>query len=290
MNDITTEKKLYAYIKKAASFSFMAKASGLCLGFLLQLALARLLTTTDYGAYLFLISNSLLIIAMSLMGFDKAALKILPEFEKAQSTQAVKSYHNYAFSTSIISAIIIASIFCGVLFAFYQEKLSGLNTGIMALLIIISVLGVACSLYDGFLQSIRKPLQGQVPHQIIKPLIILSAVGVFYALDRTLDLSLLMIINVVSAAFIFMILFFLWKINKPKFNKKEDKEIALDKSAWWKLGLGFQVITLANMILTQTDILVIGSLLDEKSVAIYGVALKISSLLTSYIDKEFYLP
>ena len=62
MSASLTEKNLFDYVKKASALSFLIKAFGLLLGVGLHILFARFFGQENYGTYLFLTANIVLIV------------------------------------------------------------------------------------------------------------------------------------------------------------------------------------------------------------------------------------
>ena len=64
-----SDVSIKAYVKKTASLSFVVKASGMALAFILQLILTRIFTPEIYGTYYLLTSTSLFVVAFAVLFF-----------------------------------------------------------------------------------------------------------------------------------------------------------------------------------------------------------------------------
>lgn len=280
MSASLTEKNLFDYVKKASALSFLIKAFGLLLGVGLHILFARFFGQENYGTYLFLTANIVLIVSLSLFGLDKGALKYIPRYQSLNAGRALSQYVSFSRVVVTVLAAIVSIVCAAIIFWLYGERFSLLNESIMIGFVIVTIFTATASLQDGLLQSIKKPLHAQAPLQIIKPIFLMLAL--FYVTKISSDGSLAEFfwLNAGISIFVYMILITIWNQKKPQLGEGHE---AVNKKQWLKIGFSFQAITLCNVALTQTDIIVVGSLLDADSVALYGVAVKIASLLTFFL-------
>ncbi|MDB4430869.1 oligosaccharide flippase family protein [Pseudomonadales bacterium] len=274
------EKNLFSYVKKASTFSFLIKAAGLMLGLGLNILFARFFGQEAYGTYLFLTANILLIVSISLLGLDKGALKFIPRYQSLNAGRALSQYVRFS-RTVVFSFAALVSLFSSVIiFWWYGERFLLLNESIMVAFVIVGIFTAVASLQDGFLQSIKKPLHGQAPLQIIRPMLLVLALFFVTQISSGGTLTEFFWLNAGVSIFVYVILLTIWSQKKPQLDEgRED----VQQKQWLKIGFSFQAITLCNVALTQTDIIVVGSLLDAGAVALYGVAVKIASLLTFFL-------
>lgn len=273
-------KNLLDYVKKASAASFLIKAFGLLLGLGLHVIFARVFGQENYGTYLFLTANIVLIVSLSLLGLDKAALKFIPKYQILEAGRSLAQYVIFSNTAVIFLAVIVSSLFAAVIFYFYSSRFPLLNQSIMVAFVLVAIFTTLSTLYDGFLQAIKKPIHAQLPLQIIKPLCLMAAL--FLVTEMVADdwLMHFLWLSALLGLGIFLILWIIWGVKRPRLADAVEK---VDRTDWLKVGIGFQAITLCNVALTQTDVIVVGSLLDADSVALYGVAVKIASLLTFFL-------
>lgn len=274
---------IFNYIRRTATLSFSVKAGGLLLGFLMQLFLAKVLDQSAFGTYLFLISASAFVITFSVMGLDKAALKTIPEAETRSDGTTIAAYRRFSLRVTAITAVVAAAVMGFVFHFFYAARMALLTTDTLLLFGAICISGTIAQLFTGYLQAAKKPILGQVPQEVMKPLLIIVAVAALWFAMRRIDLPQLLAINALVGVVICAALARNSRLRHAGAQAGATPAPA-DISHWLKIGLGFQGVTLCNVLLTQTDVMVIASVLGEESVALYGVALKVANLLTFFLN------
>ncbi|GEM_PF-5345250 len=264
-----------SYLKKAASLSFIVKIIGLLISFLLQIVLARTLNLSDFGAYNYLSSLSILLVAFCLLGFDKVSLKFIPEYiEKGISTLR---YERYAIKAASLSSFLILTLIL-IFGAGYIEKTVDVSIELVALWCVSIFFMAISSVYAGLIQSIKKPVVSQFNELVLKPLVIMVGVG-SVALNSQLKLYDALLLLLAASLLSALTNFICWK----KMGSKYRHGSVAVSSGWMSTGLGFLGITLCNTALNQIDILMIGSMLGAEQGGIYSVAVKITNLLTLFL-------
>ena len=274
------EKNLLDYVKKASALSFLIKASGLVLGLGLNILFARFFGQEAYGTYLFLTANLLLIVTISLLGLDKGALKYIPKYQTLKAGRALDQYVRFSRTVVVGLAALVSLFSSAAILWWHGDRFSLINESIMVAFVIVGVFTAIASLQDGLLQSIKKPLHGQAPLQIIKPIFLVLALFFVTRISSGGTLTEFFWLNAGISVVVYIILRAIWSRKKPQLDAGSEE---VNQKQWLKIGFSFQAITLCNVALTQTDILVVGSFLDADAVALYGVAVKIASLLTFFL-------
>lgn len=267
------------YFQKTSLMSFSLKALGLILTFILQILITNNLPVEVVGTYTFLISLSALIINISVLGLNKASLKIIPENISKKNMKNLTGFFSYSIKAILLLSLILSFVVFIFLYLFNNEQFQYLNANILINVSLISIIGTLTLFYTGFFQGLKKPIVAQLPDLIFKPLIII--IVILFLRDR-FNLDTLLLVNLCATAFIFLYFFSL----RVPFSSKislNDKLNSKDKLNWFRLGLGFQAITVCNILIVQSPIFMLGLLKNESSVAVYAIASKIASLLVLFL-------
>lgn len=277
---IKSEKENFiGYFQKTSLMSFSLKALGLILTFILQILITNNLTVEIVGTYTFLISLSAIIINISVLGLNKASLKIIPENISKKNMKNLTGFFSFSIKAILLSSLILSFVVFIFLYLFNNEQFQYLNANILINVSLISIIGTLTLFYTGFFQGLKKPIVAQLPDLIFKPLIII--IVIFFLRER-FDLDTLFLVNFYATTFA-LLYFFSLKIpfsSKVSLNDRLASKVKLD---WLRLGLGFQAITVCNVFIVQTPILMLGFLSNESSVAIYAIASKVANLLTLFL-------
>ena len=276
-----SDVSIKAYVKKTASLSFVVKASGMALAFILQLILTRIFTPEIYGTYYLLTSTSLFVVAFAVFGLDKASLKIIPEYDIDNDVNGIRSFKRYSIVFIVVTSAVVGLLSAFAIDYIYGDKFSAINTIGLVLIVAICIGTSLAIFYSGLFQGFKQPIKGQLPQQTLKPLFILCSLGIALILTVQFDLNLALGVNLIAVMLVLMV----YMLMPLPTIAQEGSPLKWKErwKSWLKLGLGFQGIVICNIFLTQTDVVMIGAMLDERSVAFYGVASKVANLLTFFL-------
>jgi len=269
---------LGAKLVRMASGSFVINVTGAGIAFALQLFLARILNASGYGAYMYVITWINFLTLVSVLGFDTASLRFVPQYIAKKEVKLalgfiVRSKQIVLFTSLCIivamsSYLLVDKQNLGI--ELYQVFIVGL-----ALLPIHSLIRINGSVLQG-LQCLLLSLTIQV---IIRPILIATGVvtAFYYCNNKETLVEAAMISNVLSGLVVAICLSLylkrrLVKIEvgqKAKFNTKN----------WIKTALPLLLNSGFHVVLAQGDILLIGYLLNAEQVGLYAAANKTASLV-----------
>ena len=273
---------IVSYIKKSASYSFVLKISGLLLGFIMQVVFARVLGIEEFGLYSFVATLVMFISTMTILGIDKSIIRYLPQYTENKDINLLSSFVTWSLRKiffSILAASILLLIFEPVL-ALLPTPIGGILPFLMVALVVVNT---PTNYIVGILLAMKKPVLSQFPLLMLKPfVIILCLIFAVFVMAIELDVADILVVNIFVSMAVLMIyvgFFFKYKKFKIKLANKEHGS----KREWWMTSVGFIGISISSLIISQTDIIMIGSLHASKDVALYAVASKISGLLTFFL-------
>lgn len=271
-----------SYIKKSASYSFVIKITGLLLGFSIQVVLARTLGVDEFGLYSFVATMVMFISTMTILGLDKSIIRFLPEYTNNNEIDLLSSFVIWSLRKLFLATCIVSA-----LLLIFEPVLASLATPVGGVLLILAValiiINVPVNYISGVLLAMKKPVLSQFPSSVLKPLIILLSIIIAITIFSVeLDAADVITINIIVSIFMLLV-YVVFFFRHKSFKIKLENNVYEHKKEWWKTSIGFIGITLCNLIITQTDIMMIGSLLAPKEVALYAVAAKISGLLLFFL-------
>ncbi len=278
-----SNKQLFQYIKKSASSSFLVKISGLLVSFILQIMLARTLGVAEFGVYSFVITLVVFSSSVSALGMDKSIIRFLPEYLSKNEIDSLSSFMFFSLKTMLISLAITL-----VFLILFQPVFSNLSVPIGNLLLflmgILVLSSVPTSYMMGLLLAMKKPVISQAPSLFVKPVLLLLFIFLYFFINAgALKASDMLIANALVSIIVLFFYILIIRHSDSAVLKLPACGMYCYNKDWWSTSIGFLVITMCNLIITQTDIIMIGSILSPESVAHYMIAVKVSSLLTFFL-------
>lgn len=287
LNKIKTSKKDRDFfeILSGSIWSFGAKILAVLLGLLLNLMITRLYGVESMGIFALINSFFSITIILALVGTNTSILRLVPEYIKKSSNQvAINLYLKH------ILIVIVTSIVLAIVFYFNAEFISNTifsEPTLIEVFLIASLLIIFPALYTLNLSAFRafKEIKLFSLFQVINPLskVLILLFFTFYSINQFDPVYSLFIayISLTIISFIFL-------SNKfKKMNPDNTKSInAENNNITFKsiliLSTPMFLTSSMHIIMSQTDIVMLGMMSDIKEIGIYSITLKLA-VLTSFI-------
>lgn len=250
-------------------------ASALAL-FGVNVLLAQVMKTADYGAYNFVLATVAMLALGVQFGFDKSAIRFIPEALTRHDQVEVANFIICSTRWIIVaSPIAIGSVYV-LLAAFGADRVS-LHALWLGLLLLpgLSLL----QFWQQVLRSFKRIIASQVFEQLIVPLGLGLATIIWVTLGRQLGLQNVLIIHILlvcaAAAFLWQMTRSASRSPSPGANATRTKSTRM----WIRVSVPLGLAGLMSFVLARGEIVVLGLFLDAEEVARYSVALRISNLM-----------
>ncbi|MDJ0715937.1 MAG: flippase [Prochloraceae cyanobacterium] len=265
-----------AVLMRGAGSSFTVKILGIGLGFGVQAVAARLLGVESYGNYAYVLAWTNILALLGKIGFDTVSVRFVATYYSQQEWGLLRGFLRYSSAIILISSTSVA-VCLGFGAWLLRENLSRelLHTFWVAsvMLPVISTLKIQ----ESRLQALRRIFQAQFPQAVLRPLIILIGLITLTLWAENVNSSSFMSLNLVATAIALGTISFVWKKTIPG-------EIKLVKASykskeWLRIGQAMILIAGFQVVLSQSDVAMIGTFVGTKETALYAVAARIAGLL-----------
>ncbi|WP_345972464.1 flippase [Sulfurimonas diazotrophicus] len=273
--------KHFKEIIRGSILAFSAKVLATGFGLISSLIIARYYGPDVVG--IVAIINSILLIfgIVGLMGHNTSILRLIPEYTEKHSETAAYIIYNktrlIVFMISICAGIVlfISSSFIAE-YIFHKDYLQEYFL-IAAPFIVISTLNI---LNTDTLRAIQKidlfALMQLIPSIITLILLIVTTV-VFYNRDN--PVYIIFATSLITA----LILFYIIRSTfKGRVSKNHSTVPQIKKAEIFSLSFPMFLTAVMHLVISQTDIIMLGIMRNETDVGIYAITLKMA-LLTSFI-------
>ena len=260
---------------KPVLLSLIYRVVGLFLIFLLQVLLARLMGPKNYGDYTVIITVLNLLLVVSLFGFDSSVLRFLPSaIEKNENGNA------FGFIKFSYRVIMVAALICSVLlFIFllvYSKKFNiafseGLFWGVFLLPI------MAFSFQAGsILRALRMTKLSLMPAYFLFPVFMAASCWYYFTTYNKLSVDAAMLINLGVSTVV--CIFINRRAGKNVKKVLPEQEAVFNPKLWMSVSSILLLTSLLDLLLKQSDILMVGYFLGNTKAGIYAVAAKLATL------------
>lgn len=269
---------------KTSSILMAARVGGTGLGFLIQLALVRLMPPVDYGIYVVAMSLAAVLSIVCAFGMPSVAARFVAAYQEAGDKSRLagflrSSIGRIAGKSALIALVAVVTVWSGVVDASYQMPL------ILACLI-APVL--AAMRFGGALSNAaRRFYLTYLPDVTLKPILLVAGLAGMYLLAYPLTTSNVLLVHL---AVVFAACCVLWVFLRPRRQfDLEGVDPVTDSSTWRRAATPMIFVTLLTSFLADIDILLLSALLPAEQVGIFSVCLRIMLLIEFGIQTVFQM-
>ncbi len=272
------QDKNFHEVLSGSTISFIAKIVSIVVGLVLNLVIARYYGAEELGTYSIILSLFSVALMLSVMGINTSILRLLPE-------QIAQYSYNSAYSLfwKVFKIILLSTSFVAVIIYIFSEEIANNifhKQYLFPLLTLAAFVIVFQSLGNISLASIRalKNIKLYAFFQIFSPilqLLVLTVLTIFFFQEFN-SVYALMFSYSISGMVIFYALMKLFankRVPSDMVYPTKTKQIL-------QISLPMMITTAMALIVTQTDILMLGAMSTVEEVGIYAIAMKLAMLTT----------
>jgi len=266
-------------LARDAAVALTIQVAGVVITYLVQVFLARWMGKTEYGIYEYVVSWSLLLAIPAGIGLPITVLRFIPEYRVKQSWGYLRGILRSSLIITLLASLLLCIGTGGILLSVnhYHSFVYGIpllvGIGLIPLQAFVNLqIETARAMED-------VPL-AYLPSKVIWPLLVLG--GGFLLFGRGYELTSLPIIVTSSLALLIAVLFQFWILSRKVAKNVEPATPVYDYSKWLKVALSLLLLQGSYLILNQTDIVMVGSLIGPDASGIYNAAVK-TALWVSFV-------
>ncbi|MDO8281330.1 MAG: flippase [Thermodesulfovibrionia bacterium] len=260
---------------RGGAVAYILQIGGTALGFINQVALARMLGTNGIGEVILALTIVYISGLLAAFGMQGAMMRFVPQYAEKEEKEKLKGiiYLTLIFCSllSIVFAVVIliASKYIA-LNVFHAPALLKL----LPIVVIALPLNVLNSLIQAILKGYKNTFKALLPHAVISPLVRL----VFFLLLSFFEVSsLYAIVAYILGELIALVLSLTFLFNKMSgtnalYRWNEFKEII-------RVGPTMIIATFGWFLFSEADIWIVGMYSSTEAVGIYGVAVKMCTFI-----------
>ncbi len=269
---------------KTPSILMIARVGGTGLGFLIQLALVRLIPAVDYGIFVVAMSLAAVLSIVCALGMPSVAARFVVGYQETGDRARLagflrSSLGSLAGMSALIALVAVVTVWSGLNDAPYQVPL------ILACL--IAPVLAAMRLGGALSNAARRFYLTYLPDVTLKPILLVAGLAGMYVLAYPLTTSNVLLVHL---AVLFAACCVLWVFLRPRRQfDLEGVDPVTDSSTWRRAATPMIFVTLLTSFLADIDILLLSALLPADQVGIFSVCLRIMLLIEFGIQTVFQM-
>lgn len=248
---------------------------GLGLVFILQIVLARLMGPKNYGDYTVIITALNLLLVVSMFGFDSAILRFLPSAVGKGDSASANGFVKFSYRVITISGILCSLAIFIFLLAKAKKFDIGFSEGLFWAVLLLPVMAFT-NQASAVLRSLKMIKLSLVPAYFLFPVIMVFSCWYYYHTKHKLTVDAAMLINLgVTTA---ICIYINRKTGRVMKEAVEPVEPVFNRKLWLSVSAVLFLTTAMDLLLKQSDILMVGYFLGNTKAGIYSVAAKLATL------------
>ena len=266
-----------AILARGAIGSFVVKILGAAIAFGLHILLARLLGVTQYGIYIYALTWVNILVIASLLGLNTSLVRFIAAYKVQERWGLLRGIVHRSTQFIVVFSLLISGI-SGIVVWFLRNRIGQDQAATFGVALILLPVLVLVRLREASLRALKRVVLSSLPDRIIRPLllaIILS--GLYFYLRKPLQATQAMAINLI-AVFTALVIGTVWLVKEFPEQARDAQPIYAAKE-WLKVSLPLLLIASMAMVLSQTDIIMVGAIRGADEAGIYSAASRISNLV-----------
>ena len=280
-----TAARIRAVLRESGDFATVLRGAGLVLiirilasavGYASMILVARWMGSSEYGLYSFAIAWMTLLAYPATLGLPGAAVRFVAQYAAANDWQHVVGLMKVSSWLTFGCGALVATLAISAVLYFKSYLNPGYVTPTIVALAGIPIVALTIVRSEA-IRGLGWPALAWGPLQLGQPLLLLivAAAMVFFAMQLTAAMGVGASILAYAANLIAQ-----WGVLHARLGTRIKVEPKVNLGAWLGVAVSFVWISLANVILLQAGVIVIGIFLRPHDVALYSAAAATSGLVT----------
>jgi O-antigen/teichoic acid export membrane protein len=264
MNDLTDRLR-------SSIWTMGIQAAGTVLAFTSTWVLTQVMTPEGFGKFTVALAITSIVGLFGLRGLDQLSNRFIVEYSLNDDLQKASTFEWWVIRSTVMGTCAVSAITVAVTLLINRDWL--IDSGFLSMLIGLPFMNYTMTC-RGRLIARRRTIVGQMPEQVIRPLLIITiALCAWYATGGTI--TPLVAGTFVLAACVGMAA---WHVVtcKPYRGKRES---ATTPGAWYRISIPLMASYGTFLLMNRTDLLLIAALIGDASAGTYAVAVRIAAVL-----------
>ncbi len=269
---------------KTSSLLMLARVGGTGLGFLIQLALVRLMPPTDYGIYVVALSLAAVLSIFCAFGLPSVTARFVAGYQETGDKARIAGFIRNAKRHIAVAAL----IFGLVAFVLLSSGLVDSDYQVPLMLACLMAPALAAMRFGGALSNTaRRFYLTYLPDVTFRPLLLVGGLLGIYFLAVPMTTTNVLLVHLVVALAASCLL---WVVLQPRRQfVLGDVQPVLERKTWRQAATPMIFVTLLTSLLADIDVLLLSALLPAEEVGIFSVCLRIMLLVEFGIQTVFQM-
>ena len=273
-------------LNRSVFHALLFRLSGLGLIFLLQVMLARFMGPSNYGDYTVIITTLNLLLVLSVFGFDSSILRFLPSYITKKEFSFAKGF--VRFSYGMITSLSLLCSICLFIFLLANSKKFNIyfSEGFFWGVLLIPFLAFIYQA-NAVLRALNKIKTSLLSVYFLSPILIGLVCLFYYSRHHRLTVDAAMFINLGCSAAI--CIFINRRAGKILKVQAPTEEALNERKKWLSVSAILFLTTAFDLLLRQSDILMVSYFLGNTKAGYYAVSAKLALMASLGLSVADYV-
>lgn len=263
-------------LAKEAGGNFFLKILDAVLRLIASIIITRTIGVEGYGIYTYVLSWVTIMVLPSVLGFEKLLVREVASLRTQKIWQKLKGILIRANQIVLISSIFFVLVALIIVEYIDIDSVSKRNAFYIALCAL--PLMALTKVRQGALQGLKEVALGNISERLVKPATFILALAILYIFFGN-HLNATWVVGAYVFSILIAFLVGVWLLKRHLSDDIFSVHPVFETENWIKASLPFVLIAGMRLIHKNTDVLMLGSLIDTEAVGLYSVALRGSELL-----------
>lgn len=270
---------------RGAAWSLAISLFGMALSLGVQVVLARQLGPSSYGTYVYALAWMNIALLLGKLELDGAAVRYVAAYEATHAWGSLRGFLRMA--GTILTGLSLGAAVVGVGMAFWRFPDPVVRNAVLASCILLPLTTIG-QFRAAILQALRHVKEAQLPSLVVRPAVFALGLGIVWLAGRHASAADAVLLNAIGAAVALALLFWFSRRHIPKPVGTVAAEMHVRE--WLNTAIGLVLLSASQTILgTQTDVVVVGSLLTKADAAHYSTASQLAALVATGVTALMFV-
>jgi len=266
-------------IVRGGAWSLFISAAGAVLSLGVHLLLARALGGVEYGRYVFALAWMNVLVLVGKFELDTASVRFVGAYTGTEQWSFLRGFLRRSSQFVGAASVALSLVSALIVFVFMDRFDRGTALSFLAASLLLPVTAIA-QLKASVLQGLKQVARAQAPSMVVRPIIFaLGILTLHYVLRDVVTAPVAILLQLVATTVALVLTMRFLQGVMPTAVRRADE--GFDTRYWLKTAAGLLVISGGQIIVsTNSDVLVVGSLLGAEQAGSYGAASQLAAAVS----------
>ena len=273
------DSSLKKQLARGAGGAFAIKITAMASAFVLQVVLARMLGLENFGVYVYALTWMNFSAMVGRLGLDTASLRFVAAYNGTQNWTKLSGFISFTNRTVLIFGLIVGLAAIGLFYFLGSTTETTMVRSIWIACLILTPLNAIILTKNSQLRGLKCIVPSQAANDVLRPLLILTILPILFLIFPShVNAPIALGAHAISACIVLGLMHVM--LNRHINPSVKDAGTDNDFRNWLLTALPFLGIALANLIIAQADLLMLGALASPTEAGLYAPARRIGNLIT----------